>query len=191
MSQTTKALILLAALCAYAVAYGQTAPPIYATPPTTYTLVYKDLATMVGPIDKPFKFCWDETTGDSSLELEFQRWRPESGFCQKTLPLPRSAWLPGETPTQFCAADKLSASGHWIYEARFCTTAGGVRECGDWAASSNPETGRIDGQSRGWWVYGFLPKPGGGVITGLNPEQERFASGKGSQALFQIQLPRD
>ncbi len=53
--------------------------------------------------------------------------------------------------------------GHYIVEARRIRTIPGQAPVySDWATSVTH--GRVDGQSKGWWVYGKLAKPGGIII---------------------------
>jgi hypothetical protein len=47
---------------------------------------------------------------------------------------------------------KLPRSGHFVAKVRACEE----KLCGEFAESTDPAVASVDGESRGWWVYGHL-----------------------------------
>lgn len=72
----------------------------------------------------------------------------------------RTDVLRASTTTPTWAA-KPARVGHYLARVRACNTQG----CGAWSDSTDPATGMVDGQPRGWVLFFFVAPPSGGGIN--------------------------
>lgn len=114
--------------------------------------VVKDQATFYGSTSENFSICWslDETASDAQ-RIEMRRKRAEGGI-EATVAFQRSKWV--ADGAGWCVqSPRLRKAGHYVYELRVCTSV-----CSPW--SSSLTHGIVNGQSLGWWQYGYLAAPG-------------------------------
>jgi hypothetical protein len=138
------------------------------------SLAALDRVTYAMPSSDAHPLCWSNGNPETNLTIRFYRYRVEGGPKQLYLDLPRGLWVAQPAAGNFCTAGshKVPKAGHWIYEAEICFTpvaADGsncsARVSASCAAGSSPEcAGAVGGDSRGWWVYAYLPAPAGPVV---------------------------
>lgn len=106
-----------------------------------------DIVTYYNTTDKPIKCAWDavpEATGYEARLFHLER------NVEVTLPNGKT------TSTEIIF--KLPRTGHFVFKVRACVN--NYELCSDWCEASNPDCGLVDGQRRGWWIYGFVAPPG-------------------------------
>jgi hypothetical protein len=122
---------------------------LFAVPSQAGEFVKKDLVTYFGTTDKSLTCAWDQLEPDVN-EFELRLFHVERNV--------ETAVANGKT-SQRELTFKLPRSGHFIVKVRACERNYAV--CSDWSESVNPEVASVDGESRGWWVYGHVAAPGG------------------------------
>jgi hypothetical protein len=169
-------LLLLGAIGYCTAAHCQTVPP-KVTLPTM--LDRMDNATYVMPITQGHPFCWSNGNNQTNLSIKLYRYRLEGGYPKALyLTLPYNLWVrspdnpPANVPPlgNYCTSGThmVPKAGHWIYEAKICWTPTAVDDsnCSDLVSAACPAgtpgcAGAVADVPRGWWVYAFLPAPGG------------------------------
>jgi len=143
-------------------AFGQVVvPPAEVRFPKPITLQDRDTYSM--SLDQTHQVCWSNANTLNATSLQVWRYRVEGGARTLYLDLVRSQWVPSSEANQFCHTGiSIPKAGHWIYDAALC--AGSV--CSDVVTASCGAgitgcAGAVDGVQRGWWIYAFLPAPGG------------------------------
>lgn len=158
-------------------AHAQTAaPPTVALPKT---LTGMGNMTYVMPTTEGHPLCWANSNNQTNLTLKVYRYRLEGGYPKALyLNLPYDLWVknPNDNAANvpplgnYCTTGthKVPKAGHWIYEAKICWTPVAADEgnCSDLVSAACPAgtpgcAGMVEDVARGWWVYAYLPAPGG------------------------------
>ena len=143
-------------------AFGQVVvPPAEVRFPKPIALQDRDTYSMA--LSETHQVCWSNANTLNATSLKVWRYRVEGGARTLYLDLARSMWVSGGSANQFCHSGiSIPKAGHWIYDAALCVGA----ECSDVVTASCRASiggcaGAVDGVQRGWWIYVFLPAPGG------------------------------
>jgi len=111
----------------------------------------KDLVTYFGTSDKEITIAWDAVENADYYELKLfsiER-NVESVVANNISQTQLKIFLP--------------RSGLFIVRARACSNSVGFT-CSEWSTSDNQTFATVDGQPKGWWVYGYLAPPGPIII---------------------------
>ena len=116
-----------------------------------------DLVTFFGSTGQPIKVSWDHNEPlPDFYQVELYSVERKTG----------AVITPEGGVTENSFVFTLPRSGHYIAKVRACL---GVCEsppcCGDWSESTDPEVAIVNGQPRGWWLYGYVAPAGAIDIT--------------------------
>lgn len=140
---------------------------------------WRDLATFFGPTSATFNLCFGPDLDAAPPDwVEVRRIKIESGAVTITRHN-ADTWVLGDPGEQCLPGMKVPQVGHYAYEMRACRAQGEETLCSGWSSSQDPSKGRVQGQPKAWWVYGYVPPLGQPVPlpdASVPPtNEERFA----------------
>jgi len=103
----------------------------------------KDLACYFYTTDSSITAAWAVAPGVDEYELRLKHYERDVYVD-----------LGSTTDTQYTFS--LPRSGHWTLEIRGTNSY----KQGPWTPATDPIYGTVDGQPRGWWIYGYLAPVG-------------------------------
>lgn len=109
----------------------------------------KDLYTYVGTTDLELKVEWTPVTDATGYQLELYSVNRNAYVARASTPSPNLTF-------------KVPNQGMYIVRIRAVRqlAAGADPINSDWSTSDDPTVALVDGNPRGWWIYGFLAPPG-------------------------------
>lgn len=107
----------------------------------------KDYVTYFGTTDKTITCTWDSSTGATSYQVELLHVERDATTIVAVENL---------VATQITFS--LPRSGHFVARIRACPDD--LEQCSGWSESVDPLVSSVDGQSRAWWIYGYVAPPG-------------------------------
>lgn len=119
----------------------------------------KDYVTYFGTTDKSITCAWDAVENAQGYQVELYHVERDS--------ITRIA-SEGLTDTQI--EINLPRSGHFVARIRACEDYPTCENYSEWSESINPEVATVDGEARGWWIYGHVAPPGP-IIIGIGNQQ--------------------
>jgi len=138
--------------------YGADPPP----PPMQWSEAW----TFYGAAANVYKLGWrDANTPPGDFYEVRTTWleRPSYTKTERFSPTEANRKLDDSTtPSQWVMSRELRfvGAGHFHYDIRICfLTSGNEASCSIWTSSLDPQYAQVNGQPRGWWVYGYLTKP--------------------------------
>ena len=162
------------------VSKAQSLPPTFPPEPVpdnpNINAVYTEVATYFAEVGLAHRVCFSQpnTNADGTPQQQWfhlRRYRVEGGGYEAARQTPFTVWVPGNNPDtalDFCVdTAPLAKAGHWVYEAALCNQQGyNEAVCSNWVSALVPNgsqggAGSVDSRPVGWWVYAYLPRPGG------------------------------
>jgi hypothetical protein len=121
---------------------------LFALPSQAGDFVKKDLVTYFGTTDKSLTCRWD------TIEAYIDEFELRLFHVERDVETPIANGKTSQNELTF----KLPRTGHFIVKVRACERD--YTFCSDWSESIDPEVATVDGEPRGWWVYGHVAAPG-------------------------------
>jgi hypothetical protein len=142
---------------------------------------YLDVATYVVKTGVTHQLCWGNPNSNTdgteytTLQLAYRRYRVEGGPTETSDVIQYADWIPRRDeagaviPRDYCVeSSALPKAGHWIFSAQMCRVpyVSDAESCSGWMESVTMYTpeeggGTVNETPRGWWIYAYLPAPGG------------------------------
>ena len=110
-------------------------------------MVGVDHHTLIGTTAEIITLGWDECSTATGYEIRAFHHEQEIYI-----------WV-GDT-TELTFTYQLPKSGHYTFMVRAVNSSGES----NWSESTDPNVAVVEGQSRAWWVYGFVAPPGPIII---------------------------
>jgi len=110
----------------------------------------KDFVTYFGTTDESITVSWDENSpAPERYEVVLYHVERRTDGPSVSVVLPPIVL-------------RLPRTGHYIAKIRACDG----EDYSEWAESIDPAIAVVDGQPRGWWIYGHVAPPGTPIIGG-------------------------
>lgn len=103
----------------------------------------RDIACYLCTTDSTLTVSWLATPGADEYEFRLKHFE-------------RNVYVDIGSTTDTQYVFTLPRSGHWIVELRGINTTNE----GPWSVTTDPQYGVVNGQARGWWLYGYLAPVG-------------------------------
>lgn len=114
----------------------------------------KDYVTYFGTTDKSITCKWSLVDNANGYQVEVLH--VERNSITKIIE---------EDSTDNTVEINFPRSGHYIIRVRACGDFPTCENASTWAESTDPNIADVDGQPKGWWVYGYVA-PAGQITIG-------------------------